>query len=232
MDEEHRPWKRQRILKKEDIPTQQQVYNMALALETPRDITLFIVSYLTAGRVSEIVRQPKLRKNEYQTEEFIDNKGQRRVRVVRNSNGSPSIKSVERIPLNYKGITKNNITFEERGGKPLIIISMQNRKNKQFKRKNIPIPVSRENKLIKLMRYYLALLDETQPLFNFGVGNAERIIGKVGMNPHFLRDIRLTHMVTLYNFNSFELAKFAGWKNSAPAERYVRLGYSDLVSKY
>ena len=71
------------------------------------------------------------------------------------------------------------------------------------------------------------------PLFEFQTDRARQIINKYAkMNPHFLRDIRLTHLVTIYDFNELKLAKFAGWKDGKPAERYVRLSYNDLIENF
>lgn len=230
--EKNKPWHRQRILKKEDIPTQTAIYNMALKFERPDHQALFIIAYLTAGRISEIVRQPKLRKHTYKMKEVVDKYGRKVMRVVRNKQGSPMIESTETYKIGFRGVCKEHITFEKTRGKSYIIISMPNRKNKNFTKKNIPIPVDHEGFLVELMKQYLATLEDWQPIFKYGISWAERIIAKVGMNPHFLRDIRLTHLVTMYNFDAFRLAKFAGWKNSIPAERYVRLGYSDIMEKF
>jgi len=232
METKNKPWARQRILKKQDIPNQETIYNMALEFKNPSHRTLFILAYLTAGRISEIVRQPNLRKNKYKMEEAKDKYDRMVWRVVRNEAGSPMIETSEKYHHGYIGICRKNITFEKKKGNSFIIIRMQNRKNKNFTNKNIPIPVEQEGYLVELIKDYLGTLEMDQPLFKFGISWAERIIAKVDMNPHFLRDIRLTHLVTMYDFDGFRLAKFAGWKNSVPAERYVRLGYSDIIDKF
>ena len=232
METKNKPWARQKILKKQDIPSQETIYNMALEFKNHSHRTLFIIAYLTAGRISEIVRQPNLKKNKYKMEEAKDKYGRVVWRVVRNEQGSPIIDSVERYTHGYIGICRKNITFEKKRGHNFIVISMQNRKNKNFTNKKIPIPVDQEGHLVELIKEHLGTLEMDQPIFNFGISWAERIIAKVGMNPHFLRDIRLTHLVTMYDFDGFRLAKYAGWKNSVPAERYVRLGYHDLLDKF
>ena len=112
------------------------------------------------------------------------------------------------------------------------MVSMQNRKNKTYTRKSIPIPIDKEKELVDMLFEYLNSLGSEQPLFPFKVWKAEKIIAKIDMNPHFLRDIRLTHLVTMYDFNAFQLTKFAGWKDVSPAERYVRLGVTDLIDKF
>ena len=226
------PWKRQRILKKEDIPTQQSVYNMAFKFDSLTEQALFVLAYLTGGRISEIVKCNFLRKNTYKKVKAKDRHGIKTYKIARNENESPIIIKVDKVPLNYKGIKKSDITFTNKKGKEIMIISMQNRKNKDFTRKNIPIPVHKEAHFVEIVQSFMQDKGIAEPLFNFGRSKAEQILSKVHMNPHFLRDIRLTHLVTIYDFNSFQLSKFAGWKDPRPAERYVRLGISDLIDKY
>lgn len=231
-NESKRPWKRQRILKKQDIPPQEAILAMARSYSSLKERSLFILAYLTAGRISEIVKQPYLRKHTYAYEEINDKNGQKVLRIKRNENGSPIITQTERIRWDYPGIRRKDIVVQAKKDKRVLIVSMQNRKNKQHTRKNVPIPAEKEAEFIDMLNEYLDTLREDQPLFDFGVAKAERIIAKTDMNPHFLRDIRLTHMVTLYDFNAFQLVKFAGWKDIKPAERYVRLGIGDLIDKY
>lgn len=228
----NKPWKRQRILKKEDIPLQEQIIDMALSYDNLQERALFILIYLTAGRLTEVIRKRYLYKNRYLRETYIDQFGKSHNRIARNKNGSPIIIKRTKIELNYLGIRKKDLIFTEKKGKRLMVVSMQNRKSKQFKRKNIPIPIEKEQKLVQMLVDYIKPLPDEASLFNFGRSKAQRIIAKTGMNPHFLRDIRLTHMVTMYDFNTYQLVKFAGWKDPRPSERYVRLTYSDLIDKF
>jgi len=225
-------WKRQRVLKKEDIPSQSWVTNTAKRFPNIQERSLFIIAYLTAGRITEIVQRPYLLKRVYKYIDTLDKQGNPVRRVARNPNGSPLIFETVKSELNYKGILKRDISFEFRKGKNIMLVRMQNRKNRLLTRKNPPIPVDREGPLVDMLKEYLDMIADDTPLFDFKISKAEQIINKVGMNPHFIRDIRLTHMVQIYDFNPFELAKFAGWKNASPAERYVRLSTKDLEAKY
>ena len=219
-------------MKREDIPHQQQIIRMAKSYWNTRDRALFIVAYLTAGRISEIVEKKYLYKVKYKKSLQSDKNNNMVHRIVRNANGSPIAEKTEKIEINFKGITRKDIFLTEKKGKSILMISMPNRKNKQYIRKNIPIPADREKELIFMLNQYIDTLYDEQPLFPFKIWKAEKIIAEVDMNPHFLRDIRLTHMVTIYDFNAFQLTKFAGWKDVTPAERYVRLGITDLIDKF
>lgn len=50
-----------------------------------------------------------------------------------------------------------------------------------------------------------------------------------GVNPHYLRHCRLTHLVQTYGFNELQLMRFAGWTNTKPAIVYVHLNWMDLA---
>ena len=225
------PWKRQRILKKEHIPDISQMINYLDRFDYFYEQALFVMAYQTGGRISEIVRLPFLRKVKYK-KELINDNGVPRWRICRNENGSPIQEGYEKIKLRYPGILVRDLTFTEIDGKEILIVRMANRKNKNYKKKNIPIPVDREPEFVKVIEKYIEGKELDEPLFPFGVGHAEKIMRKIDMNPHFLRDIRLTHLVTVYNYNAHQLVKFAGWQNIAPAERYIRLGVNDLIANF
>jgi len=227
-----KPWERQQELKKNNIPTQKEIYYMALQYEEPEHQALFILTYLTAGRISEIVRRNFLYKNIYKTSVEFSHKLGCDVRKIVRNNKTPVVERREKIVINYPGICKHNLEFKDVSGKPILEIGMANRKNRNFKRKYIPVPVNKEQDLLKILMDYVETLEEKQPLFNFGVSKARKLLSKTGMNPHFLRDIRLTHMVTVYDFNAFQLVKFAGWQTIAPAEYYIRISTKDLVRNF
>lgn len=223
-NEDHKPWKTQRQLKKEDIPPPPTIITMAQTLQKPQEQALFIMAYLTAGRISEIVQTKNLIKNHYQR----NAKG----KVQKNKNGSEIINHTTKQPLNYPGITKDNLSIITHNNRKILLISMQNRKNKKIKRKQIPIPIDKEKELTTILFKYINTLKPGQPLFPFTTWKARTILKKLKLNPHFIRDIRLTHMVIYHDFNEYFLTKFAGWKDSRPAEKYIRLKWTDMLQKY
>lgn len=226
-------WKRQRIRKAQHIPDQEWVIHKARQFSNLQERSLFILCYLTAGRITEIIPKKWLYKRTYKWVDGYDRQGNPIIRVARNENQTPIIENTAKIELNYKGIYKRDISIGvNKKGKTIMAVRMQNRKNKTLTKKNVPIPVDHELELVMMLWSYLNTLNMDDPLFDFRIGKAEKIISKIDLNPHFIRDIRLTHMVQLYDFNPFELAKFAGWKNAAPAERYVRLSTKDLEAKF
>ena len=225
-------WRRQRELKKQSIPGHQEMISIMGRLDTLQEQALFAMAYLTGGRISELVETPFLRQNKYIWVDSLDKNGNKSKKVKRNENGSPLVEEVIRIPIDYPGILKCDVNYEKLKGKDLLIISMANRKNKNFTKKRVPIPIFHEKDFVLVINEYMKTLKDDEQLFPFKQWRAGVILAKIGMNPHFLRDIRLTHMVTIYGYNAFQLTKFAGWANVSPAERYVRLGLGDLVANF
>jgi len=223
-------WSRQRELKKQDIPTPESMINTANQLGTSNERALFALLYLTGGRCTEVVKCPFIRKNHFRRTLTTGKDGLQRNSIVKNEFGTAMIERYDKIMINYPGICKKDITFGSFKETQIMTVSMQNRKNKKFIRKNIPVTISKDQGMVSIVKEYLETLSTPEtPLFDFGIRKAEYIMGKTQFNPHFLRDIRLTHMVMLYNFNAFQLAKFAGWKDIKSAERYVRLGVNDII---
>ena len=231
---DRKPWRRQRILKRQHIPSQEWIYQTALRYTNLRERALFIVAYLTGGRISEIVRTRYLRKVTYQYTEMEDKHGNKVRKVLRNKHKSPIAETIEKNQINYPGILRMDVLIHEvrSDGKQILEIRMQNRKNKKVKVKSIPIPIHKEKRLVGLLFEYLDTLNPEIPLFPMSIRTAERIINKVDMNPHFLRNIRLTHLVNIYDFNAYQLTRFAGWTSASPAEAYVRLSQKDMIDKY
>ena len=49
------PWKVQRSLKNSEIPTQSEVFRVAQTYEIPQEKVLYLLTYLTGGRISEVI---------------------------------------------------------------------------------------------------------------------------------------------------------------------------------
>lgn len=55
---------------------------------------------------------------------------------------------------------------------------------------------------------------------------------EVKLHPHLLRHFRLSHLVTLYNYNVFQLQEFAGWSDTRQASVYVSLSSTNLAQQF
>ena len=199
-----KPWTHQKELKLKDIPNQNEVFILVNNIHQLRLKALITMCYLTGGRISELVKCKKLYK--------------------RLEDGSS-----EAYDINYNGISKKDITFINNKGKNIMLINIQNRKNKHMKRKNIPVLCDKEWRFVNIVTNYIETLKDDEPLFPFNRHWAYvQIKENTGYNPHFWRDIRATHLVTMYGLDGFRLEKFLGWTDSRPAKHYVKLNWRDI----
>lgn len=183
----YKPWGLQKLLQKEQIPHEGDIKVIAANIKDLRVRALFIMLYLTAGRVSELCYELK----------------------------------------------KKDLTIQYKRGRTVLLINMINRKHKTRHFKDIPIPLDKEEELLELLNQYLKTLKPTDALFNFGRTYAYQLIRKdTGWNNHWLRHLRLTHLVINHDFNEQLLIRFAGWTNSMPAQKYMELRWGDILDKY
>jgi len=182
-----KPWGLQKSLKRRKVSSENDVRVIASNIKDIRTRALFIMLYLTAGRVSEVIRDVK----------------------------------------------KKNIQLQYKHNRAVMLINMPNRKHRTRHFKDIPIPLDKEGVLIKYLNEYLKTLYMEDILFKFGKIRAYQLIrGATGFNNHWIRHLRLTHLVLNYDFNEQLLVKFAGWTNSLPAKEYMEIRWSDILTKY
>lgn len=130
-------------------------------------------------------------------------------------------------------LKKSDLEFRYKYTRAVLLIKMPNRKHRTRHWKDIPIPLDKEGVLLKMLNEYLRKLYPEDKLFDFGVVRCYQLIRKAtGFNNHWLRHLRLTHLVLNYDFNEQLLVRFAGWTNSLPAKEYMELRWSDILSKY
>lgn len=189
------PWSKQSYLKKERIPSVENILDLVKGIRNKQSQALFIITYLTAGRMQEIVRYD------------------------RHDEKRPSIRHSD-----FKIVNKNDRT--------ILLIDLRNEKNKVKHRKYIPIPldISFNKELWNLLVDYLNECD-TQELFPFGYKKAYKILTSItdNWNPHFIRHIRLTHLVTVYGYREHQLTLYAGWTDARPAKCYLEMRWEDLL---
>ncbi len=222
------PWKRARQLEKNQTAkfiTIEDIYNRMNKMDNIRDKCLFVITYITAGRVSEIVRRDviKFRKKEVR----LVNRGKvKRAKII-----DYSTRTRKRIEPSIK---RSDLTLQKKDGKETVVIRMRNLKNKRKgeQMKLIPLPLNSEinKKFFEVIKQYVQMLEEDEELFPIGSRRAEDILNKAGFNPHFLRSVRLTHLVKYHNFSDQKLKAFSGWSDSRPAAHYIRIGWEDLVN--
>jgi len=181
-------WKYQKILQnKKEVPTPNDIYIAARKITNLRNRCLFILLYLTAGRISEVVG------------------------------------TLYRKDINEQFINNRRI----------IMIRMFNRKNPHRKFKDIPVPYDKESLLLDELLNFIKDKDMEEALFPFSRTRGYQIIKKeAGFNPHWLRHLRLSHLVIYQNFSDQILVKFSGWSDSRPSKNYMDLRVSDILQYY
>ena len=184
-------WSKQSYLKLEKIPTVKDIIDLVNSIDNDRNRCLFILAYLTAGRIREIVRTK-----------------------------------------DRKYIIKSDMMITNEDGRSILLVNIRNQKNIERKRKDIPIPLDiKENALLfNMMLNHLNSLKDNEELFPICYQNAYEIITKISSwNPHWIRHIRLTHLVTVYGYKEHQLRIYAGWTDSRPAKNYLEMNWKDLL---
>jgi len=219
----NKPWERQRVWKKRDTPSYHQLIEWATETYIKlQHRAFFYMTYLTGGRITEVLSKKQMIKHTYKKEE---NKG--KVKYI--------IENTQKLPYYYSGLQKKDISYEELDDVGVMVVFMENRKNTKLDNltKRIPIPISKEYEMVRTIKNYLSALEPDTILFPFSVPTGERIINKCyGLNAHFLRDIRATHLVWNYEFTEFQLMMYMGWVDGRPAARYVKKDWRKIVKSY
>lgn len=181
-------WEKQKELQKQDIPSYEDMINMANAIKDDDLRALFSILYVTGARINEVIGSS-------QRKDFVL--------------GNVKLKGV---PIKC------------------LIITLLNEKNKRRTKKNLPIRLDREMPFIKIIWNYIKDMNPELPVFDFGYSWAYKRLWKaIGMNPHFIRHIRATHLVTKYDLSQVKLIRWLGWSDPRPSEHYMELRMSDMV---
>jgi integrase len=232
------PWSNQFELKKEKIPGINELILKAEHITDIRTRALFILAYLTAGRIQEIVRSRgfdlKRKCPKCQSKEIVKINNQltcNSCHLVFKARESYCYKSPN--GNNRPSITKVNISVVNKNNRRVLLINIRNEKSKEIKNKEIPIPLDRVENIAfyNMLIGYLNTLEINDELFPFNYQRANDLLEETGFNPHWIRHLRATHLVTVYDFNEQELIKYMGWTDSRPARFYMQLKWSDLLNK-
>ena len=200
--------------------------------QTKRARALFALYYLTACRASEILKTTRLKKQRMKKDIIFEEDGTKKVVCAVDKNKEPVIERWFE-EHSFLGTRSCDLRMIEHTNHNFLEIRTENRKNKNKKTKLLPIPIDKEIEILKYLNDYLASLQPEELLFKFTPIRARQIINKsTGMNIHFIRHIRATHLITLYSFNEQMLIKFMGWSDSRPAKSYMQLSSEDLAREF
>ena len=179
-------------------------YEKVSAIPGDKERALIVMLYLTGARISEIVRE--LRKSDiHRVEGSIGKFLVIRIRVLKKYD------IVEKIKIDEdhkKFITKGRIEY-----------------------RNVPINIEKDRRFIQLARSWIKGKGKNDILFQFNRQFAWRIVRRYGFMPHYLRHLRLTHLVSERGFTDQDLVQFTGWADSKPAKIYTHLRWQDIARK-
>jgi len=190
--------------------------------------------YLTACRCSEVIRCKILIRRKTFKQGEIKVIPFNCIKLTKDYVNTKDLHVIEwQIKDEFVGIKKEDITFDLIDERDVMYIRTLNRKNKNRKTKRQPIPINLELPIARHLKAYLDIVPNNGLLFNFGTKRATQIINQtIGFNIHFLRHIRATHLITLYDFNEQALIEFMGWSDARPAKHYMELSKKDLFRQF
>jgi site-specific recombinase XerD len=142
-------------------------------------------------------------------------------------------------------IRLRDISFED----SWIYIKLINRKNKRNPTKEIMANLEIEQVFLNwLVKYYNYRINQVEdmdaPLFPIMQNNIEynvflnqRTIYSTttrftGINPHFFRKLRASHLLEYYGFDVKALQQYLGWSSVLSSEPYLRISKSGIKKSY
>jgi len=129
-----------------------------------------------------------------------------------------------------------------------IYIRLNNRKNRRNPRKEIMANLEVEkvflNWLVKYYNYRLSIVNDLDaPLFpivkgkEYNVFNSQQAIYNMttrytGINPHFFRKLRASHLLEYYGFDIKPLQQYLGWSSVLSSEPYLKISKAGIKKNY
>lgn len=240
----HEAWRTQKELQKkysnQDLPSIDEIDSIISRIKigkvntnyyTQRAKALFAMYYLTAGRATEILKTTKLRRRKVRRKVSFEN-GAKKVLYELDESNKPIVDHWLEYH-NYLGTMKCDIKPKEFFGYSFLELRIENRKNKKRNTKLLLVPIEKEKAIVKYLMDYIESLEDDEVLFKFGRRRAAQIIKETtGFNIHFIRHIRTTHLITIYDFNEQMLVKYAGWTDARPAKAYIELRTSNMAREF
>jgi integrase len=204
--------------------TPKDILTIASKIDDIRDRALFSVLYLTACRISEVTRYQKRQWGIKKV--VIIKEGYKPKRVIKQD-----YKNLKKTGILQDGLKRKDIKEVTIKNIPCVQFILRNLKHKKKKIKTIPIRLDNEvnKKLWHFIEVYIQALEDWRELFPFENRNGERILNKIGWNPHSLRKARLTHLYRYENYNDHDLMNYAGWTDARPSTDYIKSTPEDLI---
>ncbi len=186
------------------VISKDELYNEVSSIPNERDRALITMLYLVGARISEMVNS--VRRSDITKAELDGN-----------------IYWVVRIRTLKKYDILEKVRVDEEHKKFVTQLREEYR--------NGPISIERDKRFLELVIEWINLLKPDEFLFPISRQFAWEIVKRYGMMPHYLRHLRLTHLVTEQGFTDQDLVQFTGWSDSKPARIYSHLRWQDIAKK-
>ena len=173
-------------------------------MPSQRDQALAAFIYLTGARISEILGTMK---------------------IIKRKDGTRKI-------LKVRPLSKESVELKKEDG--LIVVNNVPclKRRKKLPKRNIPIVIHIERKLVEIFWVYYRTLSPGEPLFKITRQRAWQILKKgMGIYGHYLIHERCTDLVKEHSFSDSYLKQFRGWADTRMAATYTHLEYRDLARK-
>lgn len=185
-----------------------------------RDIRVFVIMlYLFGCRISELC--------EYKQ----DNKIKRAVRKEDGEVLKVNRKTVydwfETLRIRMDGVKKKDFKIVTRTIKGVdykfFTCVLRNEKNRKEKTKLVYAPYDKEFSLVNEVLNYIETFGDEEVIFPYSrkvMYNRFKKEAPQFFYPHFLRNLRINVLITIYGFTDFEIQDFMGWSNTKPLNNY------------
>ncbi len=184
-----------------------------------------VLAYLFAGRIEEIIRfHPPRWKFKW-----VGEVGKKVKFKVKNT-VTEDLQGVRR-----KDFHVENYVNQAGVSRTYLVVTLRNLKNGREHFKKLTCRVDKEAGLVKPLLEYLEGVGEDEVLLDYCRSWMSELFSKYAgeslYHPHFLRGLRLTHLVVYYGFNEQVLVQFAGWRDGRPAARYMMFSGKALMEQ-
>lgn len=139
-------------------------------------------------------------------------------------------------------VKKNQIQWRPKSAPDYVVIEslpVFKRRTKSGKppRRNVPVLIGDDEYFCMWVKKYIDTLEDEAVLFPMTYQWAWKITSQIKLANgeraynHYLRHLRLTHLVKRYGFTDLDLQQYVGWANTLMASKYTHLDWLTLAKK-
>jgi len=198
----------------------EKIISLAKKLELARDRALYSATFLTGGRISEVLS--------LECDNFIVDEDFVCVRDMPLLKRYDKVGSwIERVDKPPDNVLRRLFVRDEKTG--TWYRQRYNTKRKVERRPDFYFP--RAEPLVPILIDWLDRVGSGR-LFDIGRVRAWQIFNKIGIYPHWLRAQRASCLISFWGFTMEEMMEWMGWEELSTARRYGKMGGRRLAEKF